>query len=159
MLKVLLVKDYMEKKVVKIPLEATIFETMNILHEGGFSGAPVVDKKGKLVGVISEKDLFAALYPSYQEFYESGSLVPTLSPAELEAWLKSSGRKKIETLITGDPITTAPDEPLVKVGAVMIARNIHRLPVLKKGKLVGIITRHILYKTVFEYLFKLNKKR
>lgn len=153
--KILLVKDIMATKFVTIPARATVREAAEILHRGGFSGAPVVDEQGELVGVISEKDLFRALYPSYKEFYEQESLIPKVDPDGMEEWLKEAGSKSIQEVIK-KPITTTPDSPLVQIGALMLARSIHRLPVVDNGKLVGVISRRRLYRAIFNHLFGFN---
>lgn len=149
---VLLVKDTMITRFTTVPADATIRQAAEIMHRGGFSGAPVVDATGALVGVISEKDLFRALYPTYQEFYEQEALIPKVDPDGMEEWLKEAGSQPIADSIK-TPITTTPDTPLVQIGAIMLARNIHRLPVLQDGTLVGMISRRSLYRAIFNRLF------
>ena len=150
--RILLVKDMMVKNFTAIPQDATIREAAEILQNGGFSGAPVVDGKNNLVGIISEKDLFQTLYPTYDEFYQEEALIPTMDSEAMQKWLKESGNKRIKDIIK-KPISTTPETPLVKIGAIMLAQGIHRLPVLENGKLVGIITRRSLYRTIFRHLF------
>lgn len=149
---ILLVKDIMATELVSIPYDATIKEAAEILHKGRFSGGPVIDKAGNLVGVISEKDLFRALYPTYREIYQEEDLSILLDPQNLEDWLKDAGGKKIKDILQ-KPITTTPQTPLVKAAAVMLARGIHRLPVLDNGKLVGIISRRSIYRRIFNHIF------
>ena len=152
-MQLILVKDIMEKSVVTVSENKTIKEVAEILHKGGFSGCPVVNEQLRVIGVISEKDIFRSLYPSYDDYYRDVS-IPTMGPSEMEAWLRESGSKKIKEILSGPPITTTPNTPLVKVGAIMLARNIHRLPVVDNDKLVGIITRRQLYRSLFNHLFK-----
>lgn len=154
--KLLKVKDIMVKKFISIPYESSLKEAAQILHEGGFAGAPVVDEGGNLKGVISEKDLFRALYPSYGEFYEQVEMIPTMDSDEMQNWLISASDKKIKDIIK-EPITTTAETPLVQVGALMLAQGIHRLPVMDGGKMVGIITRRDIYSAIFNYLFEFEK--
>ncbi|MDD5110468.1 MAG: CBS domain-containing protein [Patescibacteria group bacterium] len=154
--KILLVKDIMVKGLKTIPADATVREAAEILHRGEFSGAPVVDAKGNLVGVVSEKDLFGTLFPTYQEFYAQEAILPCCEPEGMETWLRESGNKKISEVVK-KPITTTPDAPLVQIGATMMARGIHRLPVVQKGKLVGMISRRRLYRAIFKHLFGFKK--
>ena len=149
---VLLVSDIMVTRFTTIPDDATVREAAAILHRGGFSGAPVVDRSGRLAGVISEKDLFRALYPTYGEFYTQESLIPKMNPDGMEEWLRDAGGKPIRELVK-PPITTTPETPLVQIGAIMLARNIHRLPVLEGDRLVGMISRRRLYRAIFNHLF------
>ncbi len=149
--KLLLVQDAMVKNLVTVPDSATVRQTAEIMHQGRFSGLPVVNEAGALVGVISEKDIFRALYPSYGEFYALEE-IPAKSPEQMQDWLKEQGDKLIKDFMK-EPITTTPETPLVKIGAVMMARNIHRLPVVDNGKLVGMISRRVIYRAIFNTVF------
>ncbi|MEK7077096.1 MAG: CBS domain-containing protein, partial [Patescibacteria group bacterium] len=60
------VKDVMGKDVVTVSPETTYEEAARLLDGHKISGLPVVDKGGNLVGMLSEKDLFKALYPKYE---------------------------------------------------------------------------------------------
>lgn len=152
--KVLLVKDIMIKKVITVKADATIQETAEILAKDGFSGAPVVNEYNELVGVISEKDLFKALYPSYKEFYLEDSLALLADPDKMQELIQDKGAVKIKEIIEDKPITVTPETPLVRAGAIMLAKHVHRLPVIEKEKLVGLISRRDLYRTIFKELFK-----
>ncbi|TSC76246.1 MAG: putative signal-transduction protein containing cAMP-binding and CBS domain [Parcubacteria group bacterium Gr01-1014_31] len=150
--RVLTVRDVMITKFTAIPRDATIRQAAELMHRGGFSGAPVVDSHGKLTGVISEKDLFRALYPTYGEFYAQEALIPKMDPGGMEEWLRDEGAKPIAEFVK-PAITTTPETPLVQIGAIMLARNIHRLPVLEDGRLVGMVSRRRLYQAIFNHLF------
>lgn len=139
-----------------IPEDASVREAAETLHRGKFSGCPVVNLSGELIGIISEKDLFRALYPTYSEYYEN-EVIPTMGSQEMQNWLQESGSKKISDIVQRETITTTPDTPLVKIGAIMLARGIHRLPVLENGKLVGIVSRRNLYRAIFNHLFGFEK--
>lgn len=151
--KFLRVKDIMVKDFATIPVSATIREAAAILHQGNFSGAPVIDAEGKLVGIVSEKDLFRALFPTYSEFYDEQALMSCLGPDGMENRLKEAGGKNVKDILK-EPITATPETPAVQIGAVMLARGIHRLPVLKNGKLVGVVTRREIYRAIFDRIFK-----
>lgn len=62
------VRDVMIASVVTVKPTATYEETARLLHARHVSGLPVVSESGKLVGVVSEKDLFRAMYPLYEEY-------------------------------------------------------------------------------------------
>jgi len=64
------VRDLMRKKIITLKPENTYEEAVALLYKNNLNGAPVVDDEGKLVGYVSEKDLFRILYPYYQSFYE-----------------------------------------------------------------------------------------
>ncbi len=111
----------------------------------------MVNKAGDLVGVVSEKDIFRALYPTYGEFYAFEE-IPAKSPDQMQEWLKEQGDKLIKDFMK-EPITTTPETPLVKIAAIMMARNIHRLPVVENGKLLGMISRRVIYRAIFNTVF------
>jgi CBS domain-containing protein len=151
--KVLTVRDIMIKDVLTISTELTVKEVIEFFYQHGFSGAPVVDQAGNLVAVISEKDLYAALYPKAEEAYQDDGLVYFSDPEAMEDRLKDSGDKKIKEIIGKKVMTTTPDEPAIFVGAKMIAERINRLPVMENDKIVGIISRRDVYQAIFKHLF------
>ncbi|MCC6563520.1 CBS domain-containing protein, partial [Candidatus Uhrbacteria bacterium] len=123
-------------------------EVERILREKSISGAPVVDLEGKVVGLVSEKDLFRILYPFYRSFYENPELYSDLEAREHKA--TDVADHPVERFMSSKVWTIEPDIPLMRAGAIMLARGIHRMPVMEEGKLVGIITRRAVYRAVFE---------
>ena len=79
-----------------------------------------------------------------------------MGPDEMQNWLLNASDKKIKNILK-EPITTTPETPLVQVGALMLARGVHRLPVMENDKIVGIITRRGIYRAIFNYLFDFKK--
>ncbi len=110
------VKDIMVKKVITAGSSDALDKICAKLIRNKLSGVPVVDKKRKLIGFISEKDIIAAL--------SRGSKVKTV---------KDVMNKKVYS-VNGD-------SSLDKVSSVFTNRNYRRLPVVEKGKLVGIVAR------------------
>jgi len=142
-IELLKVKKVMKKKVVIIPISATLEEAAKILEKYMVSGAPVVRNK-KMIGIISEKDLLKALYPDFGDIL-----------ADIGAWFKGEKGKKIESkkktpieaIMTHDVITVSPESTLIEAGSVMFAHSIHRLPVVnKKGELVGFVARRDIFR-------------
>lgn len=120
MKQVALVADYMARDLITLSPEMEINRAMNILLENHISGAPVVDKAGQMVGVLSKKDcLKAALDASY--YREWGRAVTTYMST------------KIETLDAGTDIVTATN--------AFLNSTYRRFPVMKNGELVGQISR------------------
>jgi CBS domain-containing protein len=147
------VQDVMKKDVIAIKKGTSYKEVAEILLKNKISGAPVVDEEGKLIGVVSEKDLFRAIYPGYKEFYEAPESVLDFEKLEREA--KSAGDKKVEEFMSSRLITASPDTPILKIGALMIATGIHRVPVVKDDKLVGMVSRRDVYRAILKERFNL----
>ena len=115
----------------------TAIETMLGAH---VSGLPVVDGEGRLVGVLSEGDLLrrAELGTEKQRSRWMEFLVgPGRSASD---YVQTHGRY-IEESMTADPIVVEADTPLEEVVGIMERRRIKRVPVVRDGKLIGIVTR------------------
>lgn len=142
----------MNAEVVTIPQGTPYREVERILREANISGAPVVGPSGELVGLVSEKDLFRVLYPFYRSFYENPELYSDLEARESKA--SDVADHPVERFMSSHVWTVEPDIPLMRAGAIMLARGIHRMPVMEEGKLVGIVTRRSVYRAVFEMNLK-----
>lgn len=138
----------MKKSVVTIPVGTMYRDVVRCLREGGFSGAPVVDEKGTVVGIVSEKDLFRLLYPHYKSFYENTDLYLDYEDREVKA--EEIGKHPVEMFMTKKVWSVEPDMPIMRAGALMLAKGVHRVPVMENGKLVGIVTRGVIYRKIFE---------
>jgi tRNA nucleotidyltransferase (CCA-adding enzyme) len=109
-------REIMSSPVRTIRPETTIDEAQRILLRYGHSGLSVVDMTGKLVGVISRRDLDIALHHGF-------------SHAPVKGYMTSNLR------------TIAPETPLPEIESLMVTFDVGRLPVLEEGQLVGIVTR------------------
>jgi len=141
------VKEIMTKKVVTVPVKATLIQAAKVLLDSNISGAPVVNEENNLVGIISEKDLFKALYPSHAEFYDSPGLWLDLDAVE-ERTVESADKPIID-LMNKDVVTVNDNSSLMQVGSMMLVRGIHRVVVVsQEGKIDGIVTRRDIYKNI-----------
>ncbi|OGH75597.1 MAG: hypothetical protein A3G00_03820 [Candidatus Magasanikbacteria bacterium RIFCSPLOWO2_12_FULL_43_12] len=147
----MLVKDVMYTDVVCLKTNMNFLEAAALFLQNKISGAPVLDEAGNLVGVLSEKDLFRALYPSYQSFYQNPT--PFLNEKELEETAGEAKEKTIGEIMTRRVVTTTPNTHVLKIGGLMIASGIHRVPVVENGKIVGMVSRGTIYRAVMRYTF------
>lgn len=134
--------------VITVSPEATYEEAAALLHQNRLSGMPVVDRNGKIVGVISEKDLFRALFPLYEDFLGNPEAYADQERQEEE--IESIRRQPVEKFMTRNVVTIDADARILHAGGLMLAHNIHRLPVMDRGKLVGIIAREDIYGTILK---------
>ncbi|PSR18540.1 poly(A) polymerase [filamentous cyanobacterium CCP3] len=109
-------RDLMSSPVRTIRPDTTIREAQRILLRYGHSGLSVVDAGDRLVGIISRRDLDLALHHGFSHAPVKGYMATNLK-------------------------TVAPDTPLTDIEHLMVAYDIGRLPVLREGALVGIVTR------------------
>lgn len=142
------VQDVMQTEVVTIPVGMSYRDVERVLREKEITGAPVVDGEGSVVGIVSEKDLFRVLYPFYRSFYENPEMYSDLEARETKA--SDIADHPVERFMSSRVWHIEPEVPLMRAGAIMLARGIHRMPVMTDGKLVGIVTRTAVYRAVFE---------
>lgn len=142
------VRDLMETDLVVIKTGTPYVEVMHTLKRHKITGAPVVDKNGDLVGVVSEKDLFRILYPFYQSYYMNPEQY--VDHEEREKKASDIRGHKVEVFMTKPVYSIHPDVPIMRAGAVMLSKRIHRLPVVEGRELVGLISRGKIYRTIAE---------
>lgn len=148
----MIVKNIMKRDVITIPHTATYYEAAKILHDHNITGAPIVDEQNKLVGMITEKDLFKVLYPFYKSYYENPELYADAEDRENKA--SEIKDDVIEKFYSHDITTVGPDTLIMQAGAMLIAKGIHRMPVVDdEGKIVGIISRGDIFSEVLKRNF------
>ncbi len=149
----MLVKDVLEKNVITVHPDATHEQASRLFYESNISGAPVVNSDGRLVGMLSEKDLFRALYPTYQSFFENPEYY--LDEESREADVAEVRNARVGDIMSRAVFAIQADTPIRRAGAIMLAKGVHRLPVLEGARLVGIVTRDHIYKAILKKHLKL----
>jgi acetoin utilization protein AcuB len=133
----MLVKDRMTKNPITVKPDLPIAEAMEWMRREKVRHFPVVNKKGKLVGIVARDDLM----------YASPSPVTSLSMWEI-TYLMS--RVTVDEAMTKEVITISDDAPVEEAARVMFDNKIGSLPVMRDGALVGIITESDLFKAFLE---------
>lgn len=146
------VKEVMIKKIITIKSDQTLIEAARILVKNNISGAPVVDKKGNLIGMLSEKDLFHALYPNVKDILRDLGL--WLGEEKVKHRIAIKRKIPVNQLMTKKVLAVNDNDEALRAGSVMLTAQIHRLPVLKNKKLVGIVSR----RDIFRKLLKTDLK-
>ena len=134
----MLVGDRMSSPVISINPDLPIAEALSQMKREHIRRFPVV-KDGKLVGIVSDKDLLNA----------SPSPVTTLSIWELNYLLS---KITVSEVMTKNVLTVTEDTPIEQAARVMADNKIGGLPVLRAGKVVGIITETDLFKIFLELM-------
>ena len=134
------VKDVMTRNVISVGADEPVVKAARIMLQNRISGLPVVDAKGDLVGIVTEGDFLRRREigterrrPKWLDF--------VLGPGRLaQEYVRTSGRKVAE-IMTPDPLTIGEDDALDDVVEMMERRRIKRLPVIRAGRMVGIVSR------------------
>jgi len=132
------VKNKMSKPVISISPEMPIADALVLMKKEKIRRAPVI-KDGKLVGIVSDKDLLNA----------SPSPVTTLSIWEMNYLLS---KITVSEVMTQNVMTVTEDTPVEQAARIMADNKIGGLPVLKEGHCVGIITETDLFKVFLDLL-------
>ncbi len=129
----------MTRRPITVGEDASVNEALELMHREHIRRLPVVDKEGRLVGIVSELDLLKV----------SPSPATTLSIYEIPYLL---ARIKMRDIMTRDVITVTEDTPLEEAARIMADNKIGGLPVMRGDKLVGIITETDIFKIFLEML-------
>ncbi|MCX7681635.1 MAG: CBS and ACT domain-containing protein [Anaerolineae bacterium] len=133
------VKDRMTANPITVTEDTSIDTALYLMREKRVRRLPVTDKHGRLIGIVSEKDLL----------YASPSPATSLSVYEIPYLLS---KIKVHDVMTRNPITVTSDTPLEEAARIMADNKIGGLPVVQDGKLVGIITETDIFKIFLELL-------
>jgi acetoin utilization protein AcuB len=132
----MLVRNWMTPDPITIVEDTSMMEASQLMREKGLRRLPVVNKKGALVGIVSDRDIKDA----------SPSKATTLDVHELYYLLS---KLKIKEVMSRDPLTIHPDSTVEKAALIMMDKRISGLPVIDDAKnLVGILTQGDVFKVL-----------
>ena len=132
--------ELMTRSVATLRSEATLVEAVRLMLDRQISGLPVVDDKGELVGMLTEGDLLRRAETG-TERRRGRWLELLLGPGRMaDEYVHSHGRRVAE-IMTREVVTVEEETPLDTVVQLMERHRIKRVPVLRDGKLVGILSR------------------
>jgi len=106
-------KDIMTKRVVSTRPSRKVEEVTRVLYFHGISGLPVVDEEDRVIGMVTEADILG----------------------------RTTGQDTIGDIMTSPVHTVAEDAPLEEIATLLTDRKIKRVPVVREGKLVGVVSR------------------
>ena len=142
------VRDVMSRPVITVRPEATLEVAASLMSTHGVSGLPVVDRRPRLVGVLSQKDIVRVLHEKaglslpggiFDLILDSTKARRTDLPRECREILENT---RVRPAMSSRPITVPADASLDEAIRLLIEHKINRLPVVEKGSLIGIVSRH-----------------
>lgn len=130
----------MTRPVVTIPADATVYAAADILLGARISAAPVVDADGKMIGIVSEADLMNR--PESGTVPAKSWLQRLLAPEVVLArdFLRSHSHH-VADVMTHDVVTAEERTDLKEIAGLMESRGVKRVPIVRDGKVVGIVSR------------------
>lgn len=133
-------RDIMTTSVVTAELETPVIEIAKRLMERRVSALPVVDAQDRVVGIVSEGDLMRRPQSGGQPHVSWWLTVFAAPEEQAREFIKSHGLLARDVM-TGNPITVEEEASLEEIATLLEKHRIKRVPVLREGKLVGIVSR------------------
>lgn len=149
----MLARGIMSTEVMTLAPSDTLQEASLKLTLAGFSGAPVVDGHGKLVGVLSETDILRHLKRLVDSELAGRYMATTAHSLALLVMLAERGHPVVKEMLdhlrsamvsqamTTKVVTGSPGNTLEEIVALMITHDVNRVPIVEKGVIVGMLTR------------------
>jgi len=140
----------MTTELITVGADMEITEAAKVLINNRINGAPVVDDEGALVGIICQSDLIAQQkrLPIPNLFTFLDGVIQLSSQKQFEKQVRKIAALKVSEAMTPKPVTVKPDTGIETVAALMVDSNFHTLPVVEDGRLVGIIGKEDVLRTL-----------
>lgn len=134
------VREIMTRDLTSVEPDTTVRELIHILDKSGLTSVPVVDEDGRVLGIVSERDIIEGAMPGYFELLHGASFLPTVD--QFSQKLREIEHEPVSLYMTHQAIKIDEDEEDLTVADVMIRKNLKMLPVVNRnGLLVGLLRR------------------
>jgi len=134
-------KDIMTTNVITVRKDTSVKELAEILWKNKISGAPVLDENGDLVSVVTESDLIdqrkKVHIPTMISILDSVIFLESSKKTEKE--IKKMAGNTVQDICTTELTAVSEDTALEEIATIMSEKRLHTLPVLRDGKLIGVI--------------------
>ena len=142
-------KDIMSTKVITFTPDTEIIAAARVLLEKRINGAPVVEGD-RLVGILSQTDLVAQQkilsLPSLFTIFDS--FIPLRSYEKIDQEMKKISAMTVGAAMTAKPVAVQPDTPISDIAQIMVEKKIHTLPVVEGDRLVGVVGKEDVLRTL-----------
>ncbi len=139
-------REIMIKEVIFANKNDTIRKFIKMLNDNRITGAPVLNDDQQLVGIVSVKDIINAL----------DNLLKVRLSAEEVKDLRGKFNW-VSGIMTENVMTVSPDTEVIDVFKLMVQKHIHRVPVVKKSKVIGIISTSDAHNAIIKYLWEAKR--
>jgi len=146
----MLAREIMSRDVITVSPEEKVDKAARILVENKISGLPVVDANNHVVGIITEKDLIIRASELKVPFYITlfDGIIFLENPIRFNNDVKKYIATQVKDAMTRKVFVVEEDTPISEIVEIMQKRAINRVPVVRNDKLVGIITRNDILKSL-----------
>lgn len=143
-------KDIMTREIISVSPDAEIANAAKILLEKRINGLPVIDASGRLVGILCQSDLVAQqkTIPLPSVFTLLESYIPLTSMKRIDKEVEKIAAITVKQAMTPNPVTVSPETDIEDVAKLMVDNKYHTLPVMEGDKVVGIVGKEDVLKTL-----------
>ncbi len=131
--------EIMNRDVITCAPTESLWDIINKLQMFDISGLPVTEKKKKLIGIVTAKDILSFIA-------KSKPVVGIVSETEVERLKKT----KVKDVMKKDVFYVSPTDSVVEVAKAMVEKGFNRVPVVENGRVVGIVAREDIIKAIVE---------
>ena len=143
-------QSIMTKDPITVSPETEIGQAAKLLLDKKLNGVPVVDRSGKLVGILCQSDLIKQQkkLPIPSIFTLLDGFIPLTSMKHLEKEVRKITGTTVSDTMTPNPVTVHSDMTIHEIAGMMVDKKYHTLPVVDRGKLIGIIGKEDILRTL-----------
>ena len=134
----MLVHDVMTAGVLTAKRSDTIRSVVIKMLNRRCGAIPVTDDDGHLLGVVTLRDVLLQLYPNYGDYIHDN--VHSRDFVEMEDGYNEVLGRKVDEIMSQQPLTVAPHDPVLQAASYMGLKNFRRIPVVAKDKLAGMVS-------------------
>ncbi len=143
-------RDIMETNIISLSPDTEIPKAVEILLKNHINGVPVVDTNGELVGILCQSDLIFQQkeMPIPPIFAILDSIFPLSSSKSLDEQFQKMAATKVDQAMVKKVTSVTPDTPVSEIASLMVEKHFHTIPVVEGKKIVGIIGKEDILKTL-----------
>lgn len=142
------VSDVMSRSTFFVSPDASFKALWRSIFKNKINSLPVVDKKKKLLGIVTRENLLEKLYPDYSDLFASENDIPDFE--EMETKILELSSLKAKDVMSKRVIYTQEQTPVMRALSRMIVRRLNQLPVLsEKEVLIGMVTKGDIFYAMF----------
>lgn len=134
----MLVHDVMSTGIVTAKKTDSVRSVVVKMMNRNCGAIPVVEGDARLIGMVTLRDVLLPLYPNYGDYIHDN--VHSRDFVELEEGYPEALGRKVEEIMSPNPLTVAPYDPILEAASYMGLKNFRRIPVVDKGQLVGMVS-------------------
>ncbi|RLJ19833.1 signal transduction protein [bacterium endosymbiont of Escarpia laminata] len=143
----MLVSEIMSRSPKTVKPDTKLLEVVSLMCLFRYSGLPVEDEDGKLMGIIAEKDVLHRMFPKLEDFAD---VMATPDYDGMMNQYKDVVNLKVSDLMTPRVVTIDPDMHILRAATVMVRHKFRRIPVAVDGKLLGMLSLGDIHKAIFQ---------